>query len=321
VAEQERRLAKTESVVRVLERSASESAREQLSNVLSAKMSSEVLQQANEAAMQKQILALEATRAEVAALDLRVGAVHEEQAEQYTATVVQATAMWSAKQEEWYKEKDHEQYLLAVSRKERQDHQLVHALSKKADVAWYEQQKAIIDATQVSLTALNGGHQELHLQLMDKVDNHTLEKQHLRLQQEIAQVRQDTADVARKLDRHREHLDMARAQLLEVIRQQGEVEVALSMKADKVGLEHQEEQLEDLRSKVFVLEQRQEVALREVGHLRQDVAAHNPHGHTYSGGGIPPGILQPPSCPRDDHCGRRSPRGHKASPYTKPRKA
>lgn len=323
LVEQERRLAKTESLARLLERTVAEAAREHLSATLSAEMSSEVLHKANVATLERQKEALDATRAELASLEQRVGVMQDQQME--------LSGQSTAKQEEWYKEKDHEQYLLAVARKERQDHQLAQALAKKADVSWYEQQKAIIDATQVSLTALNGHHQELHVQLMDKVDNHTLEKQQRRLQQEIAQARQDTSDVSKKLDRHREHLDMARAQLLEMIRQQGEVEVSVSMKADKAVLERQEEQLENLVAKVAVLQERQDAAQREVGHLQEQLfsAARRAsnvtpvHSPAITAGGSTPatpggmqGILKPPSSPRENfHSGRHSPRRVKGAPY------
>merc|ERR1719487_2730938 len=111
------------------------------------------MHRANTATLDMQKQALDQTRAELANLEQRVGVMHEQQMELNEQAI--------AKQDDWYKEKDHEQYLLAVARKERQDAQLIQALAKKADVSWYEQQKAIIDATQVSLTTLNGQQQEL----------------------------------------------------------------------------------------------------------------------------------------------------------------
>merc|ERR1719487_1414625 len=280
------------------------------------------MHRANTATLDMQKQALDQTRAELANLEQRVGVMHEQQME--------LNEMAVAKQDDWYKEKDHEQYLLAVARKERQDHQLAQMLAKKADLSWYEQQKAIIDATQVSLTNLNGHHQDLQTQLMDKVDTGTLDKLQRKLQQEIAQARQDTTDVSKKLDRHREHLDMARAQLLEMIRQQGEVEVSLSMKADKDGIEHQEEQLENLVAKVAVLQERQDAAQREAGHLQEQLfsAARRAsnvtpvHSPAITAGGSTPatpggmqGILKPPSSPRENfHSGRHSPRRVKGAP-------
>jgi len=315
-AEQERRLAKIESAAQSLQRSVIETAQEQLSSRLSAEMSSEVLHKATAAALEQQREALEATKAEVASVQQSVWMLEEQQMGLNEQAI--------AKQDEWYREKDHEQYLLAVARKEKQEHQLSQVLAKKADLCWYEQQQAIIEATQVSLAALNDHQKELQERFLEKADTSALQKQQKQLQQEIAEARQDTSDVSKKLDRHREHLDMARAQLLEMIRQQGEVEVSLSMMADKAVLEKQAEQLESLFAKVALLEQRQDAALREFGHLRDLVSAsrrsmvHSPHPQ----GALPtaPGgmktILQPPSSP----CEKLHPGRSKASPYSCNRK-
>lgn len=320
VAEQEQRLSKTEKLAQLLEINLAEVTREHLSARISAEMSSEVLQQADAAAMERQMQALDATKAELASLERLVGEMQDQQLELNDQAI--------AKQDEWYKEKDHEQYLLAVARKDRQDNQLIEALAKKADVSWYEQQKAIIDATQVSLTILNGTQQELRAKLMDKVDTHTFVELQRRLQLEISQAKQDTDDVSKKLDRHREHLDMARGQLLETIRQQGDMEVSLSASADKGILEHQEDKLETLFVKVTALEHRQDAFQREAGHLQEQLfsasrraSAHSPHSMiNHAGPGLPhaattealKAILHPPASPIEKH---HTPRRVKGSPY------
>lgn len=323
LAEQESRLAKTESLVRQLEKATADAA-EQLSATLTVEMSRE-MSKAHAAAVEIQRKELELTRAGLLRLEERV-------------TFIQGLELNDqalAKMDEWYKEKDHEQYLLAVDRKERQDQQLVQALAKKADVSWFEQQKAIIDATQLSLTALNGSHQQLQAQLMDKVGPQMLEKQQARFEQEFSQARCELTDVSQKFDRHQEHLDMARAQLLEVIRQQHTLETSLRMKADKAIVVCDEDQLESLYAKVGALEQRQEVEHREVCHLHDQlttvarrastIPSQSPHTLTnLTGAGLAfvAGMktIVPPASPREQHLIKHSSHGRK-SPYLNKRKA
>lgn len=324
LAEQESRLAKTESLVRQLEKATADAA-EQLSATLTVEMSHEMLSKANAAAVEIQRKELELTRADLSRLEERVASIQEQELNDQAL----------AKMDEWYKEKDHEQYLLAVARKERQDQQLVQALAKKADVSWFEQQKAIIDATQLSLTALNGSHQQLQVQLMDKVGPQMLEKQQARFEQEFSQARCELTDVSQKFDRHQEHLDMARAQLLEVIRQQHTLEVSLRMKADKAIVVCDEDQLESLYAKVGALEQRQEAGQREVCHLHDQlttvarrasaIPAQSPHtlaNLTGAGLSFVAGMktIVPPASPREQHLVKHSPHGRK-SPYLNKRKA
>jgi hypothetical protein len=319
LAENENRLRIMEGTVQTMEKTLAEGLESQVAATVNAEMNNEVLHQANAAAIEKQVQELEATREDLANLEQRMMKQRAEQVEHNEQAI--------AERDEWYKEKDHEQYLLAVARKERQDNQLVQALAKKADVSWYEQQKAIIDATQVSLTAMKGEQQDIQVSLADKVDTLELEKFQRKLQREISEARQDTSEVSQRLDNHREHLDLARAQLLETIRQQGDTEASLSMKADKADWQQQNEQLENLFDQVAQLEQRQDSTQQWVAHLQEQMmsaarhaskhssvphnAGHHPqmspsNNHMINNGGLPPalphglkGSFQPPPSPSE----------------------
>jgi len=315
--EQERRISRTETFAQQLERTSAEAAQEQLSATLSTGMSNQVLCQASEDALKVERKRLDATQAELASLENLVGELQSAQSESKQDA--------SANQEKWYKEKDHEQYLLAVARKGRQDQHLVQALAKKADVAWYEQHKAVIDDVQVSLTALNrqvcSGQKDLQMQLMDKVDAIMLEKQQKRLQQDMTKAREDTADVAQKLEKHSASLDMVRGQLLEMTRQLREVEATLSVKVDKAALERRDDQLDALRAAVEVLEGREDATERKFGRLQEQL--HHAGRSSVAGDLCSSGEQylfsqrRPPSSPREPH--RRSPHRAKTpgcdSPY------
>lgn len=306
LAEQERRISRTESFALELERTQAQAAQEQLSVTLSAEMNSQVLCQVGEDAIKVQRQRLDATKAELTKLEHVVGELQSAQVHVKEEVI--------ARQEQWYKEKDHEQYLLAVARKERQDHQLVQALAKKADVVWYEQQTAIIEATQLSLTRLNGGQKDVQMQLMDKVDTFTLEKFQKRLQQDIAKAREETAEVAKRVDKHSEQLDMARGQLLEMNRQWREVEAMASMKADKAALDLRDEQFASLQKSMTAMEERQEASERKLGRVQEQLYY---SGRQPSNAGVNGAHAMDYMCSSGEQCTKRpppSPREHRPAP-------
>lgn len=263
-----------------------ESLREQYSYLESVKLDNQVVQDEMSGILQRHGIALDLTRKELAALS------------GLEQRFIDFQEQAATKQEDWLHQKEVAANRIFSMRKERQDEELAQILAKKADLSWYEQQKAVLDATQMSLAAQQNNCEDLQRKLKEKVDHPTLERTQERLLLEIAQARQETADVSSRLGGHQHHLDLARAQVIEITRLHTEIEASLCDKADKASLESSQWHLETISSKLDVIERRQDEARQDFRQLQEQFfAALRSRSASGNGSSLPKKMIEPPPSP------------------------
>jgi len=271
--EQREKVASMEDSTKKLEAAIAETSREQYSAVMSVKIDNEVMQTTINDALKRHWSALDRTREEV-----------EQRFQDFQ------------EKEEWLKQREEAANKMFSVWKERQDEELEKLLAKNVDFSLNEQQK-------FSFAEQQKMYEDVQMKLVEKADTVALERIQEGLQLEISQARQETSDMSCRLDRHLHYFDLARAQLIEIFRQQSELEASLGAKADKGSFESKQLQLETLCAKLEDIERRQDETRREFTRLQEQffAALRSKSAVANVGNGLclPKRIMEPPPSPRE----------------------